>query len=257
MMYGYVYETTCLVNGKKYIGQHKSECFDEKYLGSGKTFVKALNKYGKENFKCKILKECYSREELNASEKYFIKLNEATNSSAYYNISEGGEGHCCEPWNKGKQGVQERTAEMENALEKGRHLPPSDKLKQKLSEYRKNVIVSDDTKEKLRHLQLGKICVNNGLTNKYIRQDELETYLNNGFVKGKLFKNLDERTAKFKQTHYSKDNSEWKNKISNSIKGRIWVNNNIDQHQIKKEELDTYINNGYSLGRIKAKRFND
>ncbi len=35
-MFGYVYETTNLVDGKKYIGRCKSEIFlGEKYLGSG------------------------------------------------------------------------------------------------------------------------------------------------------------------------------------------------------------------------------
>ena len=185
-MYGYIYQTTCLINNKKYIGQHKSNNFDTSYLGSGKTFIKALNKYGKENFKCELLKECYDRDDLNESEKYFIKKYDAVNSDDYYNISEGGEGHCCEPWNKGKHGVQEWTTKMEEAFEKGRHLPASDKLKKKLSEYRKNVIVSDDTKEKLRQLQLGKKAINNGEITKFIKQDEVQKYLDNGWILGRV-----------------------------------------------------------------------
>ena len=50
-MYGYIYETTNLINGKKYIGQHVSETFDKDYYGSGKAFLNALRKNGKENFK--------------------------------------------------------------------------------------------------------------------------------------------------------------------------------------------------------------
>ena len=34
-MYGYVYKTTDLESGLIYVGQHKSESFDNKYYGSG------------------------------------------------------------------------------------------------------------------------------------------------------------------------------------------------------------------------------
>ena len=185
-MYGYIYETTCLINNKKYIGQHTAEKFDEKYLGSGLAFLNALNKYGKENFECKILKECNSREELNACEKEYIKLYDAVNSRDYYNISNGGEGHCCDPWNKGKHGVQEWTPKMEEAFEKGRHLPASDRLKAFLKEYRTGVDVSEETRKKLSQAQLGKRAVNNGEVCIYIQQSELQEYLNNGWVKGRL-----------------------------------------------------------------------
>ena len=39
-MYGYIYKTTNLVNGKIYIGQKKSDVFlGDKYLGSGKKLL--------------------------------------------------------------------------------------------------------------------------------------------------------------------------------------------------------------------------
>lgn len=38
-MYGYIYKTTNLINGKIYIGQHKANKFlGQSYLGSGKRF---------------------------------------------------------------------------------------------------------------------------------------------------------------------------------------------------------------------------
>lgn len=56
-MYGYVYKTTNLMNGKIYIGQHKSKHYDKKYLGSGTKLNLVLELYGKEHFKNEIIKK--------------------------------------------------------------------------------------------------------------------------------------------------------------------------------------------------------
>ena len=50
-MYGYIYKTTNLVNGKIYIGQHKAEKFEHNaYKGSGSYFLEAYKTFGKQNF---------------------------------------------------------------------------------------------------------------------------------------------------------------------------------------------------------------
>lgn len=90
MMYGYIYLTENLINGKKYIGQHRHETFDEKYYGSGVLLGKAIDKYGKENFKVTLICECFSEEELNAQERLFIEQHDAVKSTEYYNIADGG-----------------------------------------------------------------------------------------------------------------------------------------------------------------------
>lgn len=90
MSYGYVYLTENLLNGKKYIGQHKSDEFDSNYYGSGVIFYKALQKYGKENFNVTVLEWCDSAEALDRAEQQHIKEHNATQSAEYYNISSGG-----------------------------------------------------------------------------------------------------------------------------------------------------------------------
>lgn len=70
-MYGYIYLTTNLVNGKIYIGRKKSSIFlSTKYLGSGRVLKQAIKKYGKINFSVLLLQECFSNTELNSAEKY-------------------------------------------------------------------------------------------------------------------------------------------------------------------------------------------
>lgn len=89
-MYGYIYLTTNLINGKKYIGLHRSDKFDESYKGSGSIFKKAIEKYGWDNFKCEIIEECDNDEELNNREEYWIAFYNAVESDEYYNIARGG-----------------------------------------------------------------------------------------------------------------------------------------------------------------------
>jgi group I intron endonuclease len=73
----FVYLTTNLINGKRYIGDHSSDIIDDSYLGSGRPyFQNALNEYGKENFKREILEFFNTKEEaFKAQEKYIINYN--------------------------------------------------------------------------------------------------------------------------------------------------------------------------------------
>lgn len=91
-MYGYIYLTTNKINGRKYIGRHKSSQFDESYLGSGKVITQAISIFGKENFTCEILSVCESEDELNEEEFRIIEELNAVNDRQYYNLKPGGIG---------------------------------------------------------------------------------------------------------------------------------------------------------------------
>ena len=89
-----VYETLCLVNGKKYIGQHicGRHCNQEypcNYLGSGKALKNAFKKYGKDFFIRKILAYAKSEDELNELEQFHVTLIYC-NRKDTYNLKEGG-----------------------------------------------------------------------------------------------------------------------------------------------------------------------
>lgn len=85
----FIYITTNLINGKQYIGQHQGYSND-KYLGSGVNLIKAIKKYGKENFKREILEFC-KKEELDLKEQYWIKYYNAYENENFYNLSKGGQ----------------------------------------------------------------------------------------------------------------------------------------------------------------------
>lgn len=91
-MFGYIYITTNLINGKRYIGQSKyaRKINHAKYLGSGKRIKAAIIKYGRDNFSREVVYIAESREELIAKEVELIKLYNAVADPMWYNIAEGG-----------------------------------------------------------------------------------------------------------------------------------------------------------------------
>ena len=86
-----VYKTTNLVNGKIYIGKHETDNLDDGYLGSGKLLIRAIKKYGEENFKREILFECSSKEEMDAKEAELVN-EDFLKRKDVYNIKLGGDG---------------------------------------------------------------------------------------------------------------------------------------------------------------------
>lgn len=86
---GFIYLTTNLVNGKIYIGQHQFNYDNANYIGSGTLFSKAVRKYGKENFKRKILRVCKTKHELSVWEHVFIIKYKSYDKKIGYNIALG------------------------------------------------------------------------------------------------------------------------------------------------------------------------
>ena len=92
-MYGYIYLTTNTLDGKIYVGQHKSSKFDSWYIGSGIHLSNAVKKYGKDNFTVRIIDTAESKEELTEKEIYWIKELDSRNPDVGYNLARGGDGH--------------------------------------------------------------------------------------------------------------------------------------------------------------------
>lgn len=106
-MHYFIYETTNLINGRKYRGMHSAESLSDNYLGSGKLLNQAIRKYGKEKFERKILETCSTFEEMCEREKYYVNEEWISNKEVY-NLRVGGIGNAkgSIPWNKNKKGSQ-------------------------------------------------------------------------------------------------------------------------------------------------------
>lgn len=85
-MIGYVYLIKNLINGKVYVGSHTSKSFDKHYYGSGTIIKLAIKKYGRKNFKRKVLFKANSLEELQNVETHFINKIKNKYGDNIYNI---------------------------------------------------------------------------------------------------------------------------------------------------------------------------
>lgn len=268
-MYGYIYKTTNNVNGKIYIGQHRSDDFDPDYYGSGKILKKAIKKYGIENFSVSVLTYCNSKSEMNSLERQLIKIYDSRNPSIGYNIAYGGEGgdlvSCL------SEDDHKRFSEMMSEYSrrgvignKGKHL--SEEHRRKISEGNKGKKMSKEAIEAHRLKVTGLPAWNKGLTTadprvaKYVRKkgefkhsDETKRLISEK-LRGKPkthFKDLEQKRRNMSEAQKGRTHSKSEiERLKNLAVGRIWVNDGTTSKMIYPEELESYMSKGFKQGRI-------
>ena len=165
-MIGFIYKTTCLVNGKIYIGKHEGSESDN-YLGSGTVFEFALKKYGRKNFKREILRRCETLHELRIWEHVFIKKYHAQDPSIGYNKADG-------DVNTSEYNPAKLPEVREKMLIKNRQTTRDPEYRKRHSEIMKEYYKthpatftgkhhSEKTKEKIRQKRLGSVAYNRGV----------------------------------------------------------------------------------------------
>lgn len=203
-MFGYIYKTTNLINGKIYVGKRQSSIFDENYYGSGKYFKRALKKYGKSNFSREVLEWCSNLNDLLQQEKYWIDKLNSRDLNIGYNIVEGGWGATgFKHTDKFKKSLSDRYSGAGHPLY-GTHL--SDSTKKKISDSHKRFNAVANNK-----------WYNNGVIERLINLNTM--CIPDGFVKGRLKSSIDKMAAAHKGLKLI-DNGNW-----GKCKGKSWFTN--------------------------------
>jgi group I intron endonuclease len=143
-----VYKTTNQINGKYYIGKHKTtvDNINDDYLGSGIILKQAIEKYGKENFTKEVIKIFNDENSAFDYEQELVNKLLVEDKNCY-NIMTGG---------LGGRTLSDESKQKLSLINKGK--PRSDKIKKKISVTLKGRKISKEHKKKLSDAKKGKAC---------------------------------------------------------------------------------------------------
>lgn len=215
-MFYTIYKITNLINNKIYIGKHQTLNLDDGYMGSGKALKAAINKYGVECFKKEILHVFDNEADMNAAEKKLVILGEDS-----YNLCPGGHGgfgyinsniELRVAKNKKARAIANSNGALEKAKARVAELNQDPQWREwRANLWRKSVYQkypdgscfrtfagkkhTDASKKKIgeankrlvgaANSQHGTCWVRNESGNKKIRIEDLEKYLELGYIKGR------------------------------------------------------------------------
>lgn len=259
MKYGFIYETTNLYNGMKYIGQHKrtqdiNDPDDSWYLGSGTLLCKSIENTEKElgdnwrsNYKREILCECDSAEELNEKEEYYLTLVDAAKNPEYYNITNKSfEGFPVykgmtlpDYWRENLSKSQKERASREDYVNPSQLPGVSEKisktLKEKFASGECKKLYGDDNPARRPEVrEKMKVSIKEAMNRPEVHEKSL--------AKGERLRNDPE---------FSKKISEGRIGEKNPCYNKIWINNGEINYRVTKEEfIEIYESQGFKEGRL-------
>jgi len=146
--YHTVYRTTCLPNGKQYIGVHSTDILDDEYLGSSKSLKDDIRLFGTDCFDKEILIIYQDRQLALQKEKELVDLCWIHRKDTY-NLSEGGAAY--------PHGYRVFSPEHRAKLSlAGRKKTLSPEHRTRISNATRGKLVSPETRNKIRNARLGK-----------------------------------------------------------------------------------------------------
>lgn len=219
-----IYKTTNLINGMEYIGFDTKDRGELKYLGSGRKLYEDIIKYGKVNFKKRILCYCDTMKDLRQAEVEYVELYN-TFKGYGYNLNPGGNGVGI-----GHKHTNE-TKKKISETNKGRKL--SESHKKKLSEAKKGKKHSEEHKKKNSEAQKGR--KHSEETKEKMKQPKSDEWKKNAkgrntWSKGRKLSEEHKKNISLscKNRKYKPHTDEAKKKISEANKGnRAWNRQNV------------------------------
>jgi len=213
----YIYKTTCNITGRWYIGMHSTNNLDDGYMGSGLRIRRSIRKYGLINHNKEILEFLPTRDDLVLRE-IEILTKELISEENCINLKGGGYGGFSSDEHKVKflaEGVKNGRIASDKVL----------KLKFGGGDDWKTIFMSYVTKK---------------------------AWTKNSYSE-KITKNLDwsgkkhSEETKQKMSESSKGTGTGE---TNSQYGTCWITKDGSNKKIKKENLETFVNEGWVKGRI-------
>ncbi len=177
----YLYKITNLINNKIYVGVHRTDNPNDDYMGSGHLILRAINKYGVDNFSKTILASFENREDAYRAEAEIVTPKFLLREDVY-NINRGGDGgryymnltktaeQRTEHSRLGAAAIHSRTIEEKQAT--------FDKISKALTgkKYRKGVKTApEETSRKRKEKMAGKKL--HPVTRKWVSKEDYEAYI--------------------------------------------------------------------------------
>ena len=220
--YFYLYQITNKIDGKIYIGVHKTTNLDDGYMGSGASLNRAYKKYGIEVFEKQILIQFENEKQMFETERIIVD-SEFIKRTDVYNRVNGGKGHWPSTIGyavvKDKNGQRCRIKTTDLGLFEGEFVGIN-KDKVTVRDHNNNYfsVYRNDPR--------------------YISGELIPTW------KGKNHSDNTKRIIGEKTSIHQKGKG-------NSQYGKCWICNDVLKRSmsIKKELLDQYIKDGWVLGR--------
>jgi len=210
-LYHYIYRTTCLVTGKFYVGMHSTDDLDDGYLGSGKILGYSRRKHGDENHKREILELLPTREALKLRETEIVN-EQLLADPLNINLKYGGDGG----------GFLAEKNKVNDFHRKGQ-AAALEKMRDNLSAMRKRQWLNPSValQATKRNLDCGRKL---------------------GVATARSVDSIARRKNTFARIGHQQG-------VKNSMNGKRWMTNGIVSKPVLIQQMTTYFENGWKLGR--------
>lgn len=287
--YNYFYRITNLLNGHYYYGIHSTDDLNDGYMGSGSRIRNAIKKYGVEHFEKEILKFFETREELANYESEIVTEELVHDPECYNVshggetvktigtisiIDTNGNKFRCDkndpkylsgeylPVTIGKVAVYNKETGKTEQISKEEYYSNKEKYETVFKPKYITVSYSNtldgsvfkipydeykNNKEKYKYQSKDKIVTKDSKGNLFRVSITDQRYIS-GQLKPLFYgkHHTDESKEKMKTT-FSKINHQ--KGVKNSQYGTCWVTKDFKPIKIKKDDLESYLNLGYKIGR--------